>query len=94
MKQLGFYVDVANGKFISPGEFGSENKEWTEWLISAVKERLEHFRKLHGTQDDSIKVARSSAELAILVSEAIDEKDRIEKVKEFFKRYGSELIFD
>ena len=86
MKQLGFYVDVANGKFISPGEFGSDNKVWAEWLISVAKERLTSFNKLHRTQDGSVKVARKAAEFAALISEAVDEKQLKEKIDEFIKK--------
>jgi AbiV family abortive infection protein len=87
MKQLGFYVDVANGQFISPSEFGSDNKAWAEWLISVVKERLISFSKIHATKEGSIKAARNAAELAKLISEAADEKQLKEKIHEFIKKY-------
>jgi AbiV family abortive infection protein len=86
MKQLGFYVDVANGQFISPSEFGSDNKAWAEWLISVAKERLISFSKLHGTKEGSIRVARNAAEFAKLIYEAADEKQLKEKIREFIKK--------
>lgn len=48
-KQLGFYVDVVDGRFISPDDFGRENRQWTKWLIAVAKERLASFAPLHGT---------------------------------------------
>ena len=86
MKQLGFYVDVANGQFISPAEFGSDNREWSEWLISVAKERLRSFELLHETEDKSIKVARKAGEFASLISEAFDEEQLKQKIREFIER--------
>lgn len=85
MKQLGFYVDVAHGQFISPAEFGTDNKEWAEWLISIAKERLASFEKLHGTEEKSIKVARKAAELVTLVSNINDDDLLKERIHEFVK---------
>jgi AbiV family abortive infection protein len=86
MKQLGFYVDVANGQFMSPTEFGSDNREWVEWLIAAAKERIKSFEKLHGTEDKSVRVARKAAEFAAFISEATDEEQLKEKIREFIER--------
>ena len=87
MKQLGFYVDVANGQFISPAEFGSQNVKWAEWLINIVKKRLSRFEKLHGTEDGSINVARQAGAFTTLLSEASDEQQLKQKIKEFIEKY-------
>ena len=86
MKQLGFYVDVVNGQFISPAEFGSHNREWPEWLISAAKERLKRFEPLHETEDKSIEAAHTTSEIISIFLEAIDEKEFQEKFREFIER--------
>jgi AbiV family abortive infection protein len=86
MKQLGFYVDVANGHFISPTEFGVDNREWAAWLIAAAKERLKGFEVLHGTEERSIRVAREAAEFASAISGAVDEDQLRNRIREFLER--------
>ena len=86
MKQLGFYVDVSDGQFISPSKFGSDNLEWSEWLISVAKERLRSFNLLHKTEEKSIEVARKAGEFALIISEDLDEEQLKQKIREFIKR--------
>jgi AbiV family abortive infection protein len=86
MKQIGFYVDVANGQFISPKEFGADNHEWAEWLISVAKERLKSFEVLHGTVDRSLSVARNAAELVSYISEGSNEDQFKQKIREFIEK--------
>jgi len=86
MKQLGFYVDVANGQFISPKEFGADNREWANWLISVAKERLKKFEVLHGTEDKSLEVARNAAELVSFISEVTNEDQFKQKIREFIEK--------
>ena len=87
LKQLGFYVDVANAKFVSPSDFGRDNKEWAEWTIAVAKERLESFEPLHVTEDKSIEVARKAAEFAALVLNANNEDQLKENIRNFLKKY-------
>lgn len=84
-KQLGFYVDVVQGKFTSPEEFGSENSEWAEWLIAVARERLESFEKLHGTEDKSLYFARKVAELSEADLEAAGEEEHKAKIRELIE---------
>ena len=86
MKQLGFYVDVANGQFISPKEFGADNREWADWLISVAKERLKKFELLHGTEDRSLIVARKAAEFVSSISEVTNEDQFEQKIRELIKK--------
>lgn len=86
MKQLGFYVDVANGQFISPKEFGADNREWADWLISVAKERLKKFELLHGTEDRSLIVARKAAEFVSSISEVTNENQFEQKIRELIKK--------
>jgi AbiV family abortive infection protein len=85
MKQLGFYVDVAKGQFISPTEFGVDNREWAAWLITVAKERLKSFGALHGTEERSLGVARKAAEFVSFISEAADEDQLNKKIREFIE---------
>jgi AbiV family abortive infection protein len=62
-KQLGFYVDVVNGSFVSPAEFGQNNHETAEWLIAATKERLAHVDRTHSSPEASMEFAQRTAEL-------------------------------
>ncbi|MFC1888959.1 AbiV family abortive infection protein [Thermodesulfobacteriota bacterium] len=87
MKQLGFYVDVADGKFISPMEFGSDNTDWARWLIDVVKQRLDSFEKLHNTEEKSIKVAKKAGELVEIIASSKDDNSFQNKLKELIKEY-------
>ena len=87
-KQMGFYVDVACGKFVSPDEFGKDNLDWAEWLIATVKERIQSVAPMHQTEESSIKVARHSAELETLLAEAKSE----DELKEAFRDCLHSLI--
>jgi len=86
-KQLGFYVDVANAKFVSPSDFGRDNKEWAEWIIAVAKERLESFEQLHKTEDKSIEVSRKGAEFKALLLKSKNEKQLKENIRNFLKKY-------
>lgn len=86
MKQLGFYVDVANGRFISPEEFGADNREWAEWVIAAAKERIESLRGCHGTEADSIRFARRVAELGQAFRQSSSSEEFAERVTEILRR--------
>jgi AbiV family abortive infection protein len=85
MKQLGFYVDIANGQFISPAEFGADNSEWASWLIAVAKERLITFEPLHGTEERSLNFARKTAELVSFMSGATDDEFK-QKVSEYIEK--------
>lgn len=90
LKQLGFYVDVADGRFVSPDEFGAENREWAEWLIGAVRERLDSIEHLHATEDSSVRVARRSVDLARILTSAKNESELREALKSFIgEAHGS-----
>ena len=84
-KQLGFYVDVAEGRFVSPDEFGAENREWADWLIRAVRERLDSIEQMHGTEESSIHVAKRAADLARTVLRAHSEDELRESIKTFLR---------
>ena len=84
-KQLGFYVDAAHGQFTCPDEFGSDNREWANWLIRVAKERIESFEPLHGTEEKSLGVARRAAVFAALVEDARNEADLKKKIGEFMR---------
>lgn len=91
MKQPGFYVDVAYGKFISPMDFGPDNIDWAKWLIKVVKQRLDRFEKLHSTEGKSIEIAKKAGELAeIIVSNKFDNTLQ-KKLEKFFKQYRKDL---
>jgi len=92
MKQLGFYVDVADGKFISPMEFGSDDADWARWLIAVVKQRLDSFEKLHSTEEKSIKVAKKAGELVEIIASPNDDNSFQNKLKKFTKEYEKKLI--
>jgi AbiV family abortive infection protein len=87
MKQCGFYVDNAFGQFISPTEFGDENREWADWLITVVKERLKSFEPLHETEEKSIIFAQQVSKFWSLLSEASDDNQYEHKIREFFEYY-------
>ncbi len=86
MKQLGFYVDVAGGKFVSPDEFGVDNREWAVWLIGVGKERIKSFERLHGSEEASVGVARRADELVAFISEASSEAELKDRIREFIRK--------
>jgi AbiV family abortive infection protein len=88
MKQLGFYVDVANGKFISPKEFGADNWEWAKWLIDVVRQRLDRFEKLHGTEEKSIKIAKKAGELVEILLSFKDDNTFQKQLKDFVEEFS------
>lgn len=90
MKQLGFYVDVADGKFVSPDEFGADNRKWAVWLIEVGKERIKSFEKLHGSEEGSVRVAREAGELMALISEVSSEAELKDKIREFIRKKWQE----
>ncbi|MBI5762453.1 MAG: AbiV family abortive infection protein [Planctomycetes bacterium] len=85
-KQLGFYVDLVNGRFTSPQEFGMDNRKWAKWLIKVAKERLASIEHLHCTKAKSIKLAREAAELARIAAGSSGNADLIKKIKLFLQR--------
>ena len=87
MKQLGFYVDVADGKFISPADFGSENLEWAKWLIDVVKERLNRFKRLHETEEGSLRVAKQAGDLADIFLKVSNEQELKDQLRDFIEKY-------
>jgi AbiV family abortive infection protein len=87
IKQFGFYVDAAEGQFIDPDEFGRENSDWAEWLITAAKERIQSLEALHGTEQRSITIARRAAEfVAMVVASDGDQNKLADAVKEFVRK--------
>ncbi|MCB9514782.1 MAG: AbiV family abortive infection protein [Candidatus Latescibacteria bacterium] len=62
-KQLGLYVNPAEDRFISPEEFGRDNPELAETLVTAARERLESIRKMHSSEKQSIAMAGILVEL-------------------------------
>lgn len=69
-KQLGFYVDLFEGKFIAPQQFGPDNRQWADWLISACSERLDSIRSMHQSEEDSLNTARRISDLVRQASQA------------------------
>jgi AbiV family abortive infection protein len=85
-KQLGFYVDVGEGKFMTPDEFGAANIKWAHWLIDTAIERLDSIKKMHETEESSIKVVKRAGELAHLIEQSKNEQQLREKLRDFLKR--------
>ena len=69
MKQMGFYTDAVQGQFISPDEFGRDNAEWAQWLVSVARERVDSFEALHETEASSVRVARMATEASACIDE-------------------------
>lgn len=83
LKQLGFYVDVVDGKFISPREFGTENVDWATWLMDVAEERLRSFEKLHGTEEASLQFVQRAALLVQTLVGAHDEEEVGKRLQSF-----------
>jgi AbiV family abortive infection protein len=66
LKQMGCYVDVVKGRFISPEEIGVENRGWARWLIAAATDRLDSIEHFHETEARSIEVAKGIEKLSQL----------------------------
>ncbi len=81
-KQMGFYVNVAEGRFVAPDEFGADNSDWATWLISMVKDRLKSIEPLHATEDGSIRVAVMSGKLIDILEKAPNEETLRAKLRD------------
>jgi AbiV family abortive infection protein len=86
LKQLGFYVDVGDGRFMSPNEFGETNREWADWLITVARERLESFEPLHATEEQSMALAHGVVALATAVGKSKDEAQLKKEILEFTRK--------
>ena len=74
-KQLGFYTEFTKNGFISPNEFGRDNKEWALYFLGIAEESLNDFRGMHEDKEHSILLAE-------LAAKAINSIEKIEKNKD------------
>lgn len=57
-KQLGFYVNFFDNKFIKPDDFAKDNPEWIKWIFEITRKRIDDFSHLHSSLDDSKRVIK------------------------------------
>jgi len=86
LKQWGFYVDIARDQFMSPDEFGQDNREWADCLIDVAKERLESFEPLHGSVEKSVALAHWVAKLAKDLAKTQNETQVKETIRKMLRK--------
>lgn len=78
-KQIGFYVTFFEDQFIFPEKFTKDNRDWLDFFLAILDERITSFDPLYGTFENSEKFIDRGIEFLATVKGAKTE-DEMKKI--------------